>query len=146
MLQTIALPNSQHWPWIACGIAGSFLTYLYVHRTLANGNKNGRVRGHARPPGPKPLPVIGNVLNFPANRWYEKFCEWQKEYSTWLVYKYALWLSTYLGFPPLGDVVYIELIGKHFLVINSLEDAEELANKRSNIYSGRPYNIIIIDL
>jgi hypothetical protein len=46
----------------------------------------------------------------------------------------------------LGDVIYLDLLGTHFLVINSLEDAEELANKRSNLYSGRPYRAMITDL
>lgn len=46
----------------------------------------------------------------------------------------------------IGDVVYIDLMGKHLLVINSYEDAEQLATKRSRIYSGRPYVRMFADL
>lgn len=33
------------------------------------------------PPGPKPLPVIGNFLDVPAEKSWETFSEWQKEYG-----------------------------------------------------------------
>jgi hypothetical protein len=33
------------------------------------------------PPGPPQFPLIGNLLNFTKDRWYETFCEWQKNYG-----------------------------------------------------------------
>lgn len=37
------------------------------------------------------------------------------------------------------DILHVESFGKHFIIINSLEDAVELLEKRSGIYSDRPY-------
>jgi hypothetical protein len=34
-----------------------------------------------RLPGPPQDPIIGNLRNFPSDRWYEKFCEWAKLYG-----------------------------------------------------------------
>lgn len=71
---SVSGPNTEHWPWVAGGVAGSLTAYLLVTRA------HGRDKG-ARPPGPKPRPIIGNLPDFPKTRWYEKFCEWQKEYG-----------------------------------------------------------------
>jgi len=37
--------------------------------------------GARLPPGPKQHPIIGNLLNFPKERWDETFAQWQKEYG-----------------------------------------------------------------
>ena len=34
------------------------------------------------PPGPKPLPIIGNVLQIPTENQEEKFMEWAPQYGT----------------------------------------------------------------
>jgi hypothetical protein len=33
------------------------------------------------PPGPKRIPLLGNVFNFPTSRWYEAFTRWKDEYG-----------------------------------------------------------------
>ena len=33
------------------------------------------------PPGPKRYPIIGNLLNFPRDHFYDAFNRWQKEYG-----------------------------------------------------------------
>lgn len=68
------------------------------------------------PPGPKPEPIIQNLRNFPKREWYKTFTNWQQEY---------------------GDLVYANVLGTPFIVINSLDIAKELLEKRGNIYSGR---------
>jgi hypothetical protein len=55
-------------------------------------------------------------------------------------------LLNYNSFEYIGDVVYLDMMGTPFLIINSVEDAEELANKRSNNYSDRPFHMIIGEL
>jgi len=37
-----------------------------------------------------------------------------------------------------GGVVHINVLGKHIVILNRLEDAKELLEKRSQIYSDRP--------
>ncbi|PBK75813.1 cytochrome P450 [Armillaria solidipes] len=69
------------------------------------------------PPGPKGLPLIGNLWDVPA------------EYP-WLAY--AQWAATY------GDVFYLDTPGNPTVVINSAQAAVDIFEKRSGNYSDRP--------
>ena len=69
------------------------------------------------PPGPKPLPLLGNVLDLPTSREYETYTRWGKEF---------------------GDVVHVNALGQHIIVLSSVQAAKELLERRSSIYSGRP--------
>ncbi|PPQ69731.1 hypothetical protein CVT24_001317 [Panaeolus cyanescens] len=71
----------------------------------------------AYPPGPKGLPFIGNVLDMPRSWPCKTFSEWSKTY---------------------GDIIYLNMIGKPMIIINSKKAAKDLLDKRSNIYSDRP--------
>lgn len=82
-------------------------------------------RVRRRPPGPRPDFLIGNLRHLPKGRWYETFTAWQKIY---------------------GDMIYMTALGRGVLVINSLNMAEELAVKRSAIYSGRAHYRMLGDL
>ncbi|KAK7048442.1 cytochrome P450 [Favolaschia claudopus] len=69
------------------------------------------------PPGPEPRFLIGNLLDIPASYPWKTYAEWGKKY---------------------GDVIHIETFGNHVLVINSLEAAIELLERRAHIFSDRP--------
>ncbi|KIM28163.1 hypothetical protein M408DRAFT_23875 [Serendipita vermifera MAFF 305830] len=77
------------------------------------------------PPGPKGYPIIGNILDFPKDGWQRAFTAWQKDY---------------------GDIVYVNLMGTPFIIINSLKIAEDLCNKRAAIYSNRQKSIMMKEL
>ncbi|KIP04386.1 hypothetical protein PHLGIDRAFT_25626 [Phlebiopsis gigantea 11061_1 CR5-6] len=67
------------------------------------------------PPGPKGLPIVGMAFeNAKGFQWlsYEK---WGKEYGS--------------------DVIYIHMFGKPVIVLNSMQAANDLFEKRSSIYS-----------
>ncbi|KAJ7192206.1 cytochrome P450 [Mycena pura] len=49
----------------------------------------------------------------------------------WLTY--AKWSEKY------GDLVYLSLLGQHFMIVDTYEVAHDLLNKRSAIYSTRPH-------
>jgi hypothetical protein len=70
------------------------------------------------PPGPKPLPLLGNFLDLPTSHEYRTYTLWGKEY---------------------GNVVHVNALGQHIIVLNSFEAANELMDQRSAIYSDRPY-------
>ncbi|KAJ7448970.1 cytochrome P450 [Mycena latifolia] len=78
------------------------------------------------PPGPPKLPLIGNLLDVPANLQWEKYAEWSKEYDS--------------------DIIHLNLAGQSVIVLSSLEATRALLEKRSSIYSDRPDIPMVTDL
>jgi len=81
--------------------------------------------GQRLPPGPKSLPVLGNFLQVPTKHMERKFAEWGKIY---------------------GDVVYTRFLQTPVVILNSLEAAQDLLDKRSAKYSDRPPITLLSDL
>jgi Cytochrome P450 len=73
------------------------------------------------PPGPPRYPIIGSLRSFPQTKWQETFTKLRETY---------------------GGLIYYEVLGQPFLIVNSLEVAKELMDKRGNIYSGRPVDVM----
>ncbi|KAG6330988.1 hypothetical protein ID866_8100 [Astraeus odoratus] len=80
--------------------------------------KNRTRRGLRLPPGPKGLPLLGNIFDIDPARPWVVYTEWGKRY---------------------GGIVYTSLLGQGFLIINDEKIAQELLERRSSIYSDRPY-------
>ncbi|KAF8154735.1 cytochrome P450 [Crassisporium funariophilum] len=69
------------------------------------------------PPGPKPVPVLGNVRDLTAKELWLPASQWAKEY---------------------GDVVYLHLLGQGLVFLNSPQAATDLLDKRGSLYSDKP--------
>ncbi|EGN99056.1 hypothetical protein SERLA73DRAFT_168607 [Serpula lacrymans var. lacrymans S7.3] len=69
------------------------------------------------PPGPRPLPIVGNIFNVPIDKSWFAFSDWQKKY---------------------GDLLSFHILGRRFIVINSAELAIDILDKKGAIYSDRP--------
>ncbi|KAJ7101256.1 cytochrome P450 [Mycena belliarum] len=69
------------------------------------------------PPGPKKLPLLGNILDISANHAWKQYTEWSKEYNT--------------------DILHLDLAGSSLIVLSSLKATEDLLEKRSSMYSDR---------
>ncbi|KAJ7612691.1 cytochrome P450 [Roridomyces roridus] len=69
------------------------------------------------PPGPRRLPFIGNLLDMPSEKPWIKFAEWGDTY---------------------GDITSINVMGQQITILNSMNVAVELLDKRSAICSDRP--------
>nr|BED43012.1 cytochrome P450 monooxygenase [Trametes versicolor] len=97
----------------------SFFLLSYVRSVISWRNRR---RGRPLPPGPAPLPVIGNLLDMPETR------KW-------------------LGFQDLctkyGGIVYLNVLGNHILAINDTSMAQELLEKRSANTCSRPSSVVI---
>lgn len=69
------------------------------------------------PPGPKGLPIIGNLFDRPLHHAWSTYTHWSSVY---------------------GEIVSYKVLGHPVVVVNSGRVANELFEKRSNIYSDRP--------
>lgn len=114
------------------------IVYLFTRAPYARpGTKLSRL---SLPPGPRPLPLLGNMLDMPRRREWETITKWSRTYGKVL----SLWRMqlrvelTELGEYNIGDVVYVTVLGQHLVFVNSAKAAYDLFEKRSAIYSDRP--------
>ncbi|KAI5920501.1 cytochrome P450 [Camillea tinctor] len=76
-------------------------------------------KGPPLPPGPRPLPVLGNIKDMPGHG----ALEWEH----WLKHK-----DLY------GPISSVTVLGTTMIILNSAQAAIDLLDKRSLIYSSRP--------
>ncbi|EKM48702.1 uncharacterized protein PHACADRAFT_202500 [Phanerochaete carnosa HHB-10118-sp] len=96
---------------LAIGIVCLFVAVL---------NRPGRRR---LPPGPKGLPILGNILDAPKEHEWRTFQEWGRTYDS--------------------DVVHFQILGAHYVVLNSAKATTELFERRSNLHSDKPQAAMI---
>ncbi|KAI9441764.1 cytochrome P450 [Lactarius indigo] len=76
-----------------------------------------RRRGTPYPPGPRPLPLIGNVFDIPQDYSWLAYTEFSKKY---------------------GDIQSFHIFGQVIVVLSSTKATKDLLEKRGDIYSDRP--------
>ncbi len=76
------------------------------------------------PPGPKRLPIIGNLLDRPCHHAWLTYSKWAKQYCS--------------------DIVSMEICGQTVIIVNSIEIARELLERRSTVYSDRPSATLVV--
>lgn len=88
------------------------------------------------PPGPKPLPLLGNLLDLPAPG--------SEEWLHWAKYKEKFgemtnsYFRTRTDFRFVGPISSLTVFGQHMIIINDLQLAFDTLDRRSGIYSDRP--------
>ncbi len=89
------------------------------------------------PPGPLEKGLIsGNQSDLPSSRPWFTYVEWGKIYGT--SSHFSCSMPRFL-WSPLGDIIHYRTYNKHTVVLNAYDDNVELLDKRSLIYSDRPY-------
>ncbi|KAJ7629458.1 cytochrome P450 [Mycena polygramma] len=78
------------------------------------------------PPGPRKLPLLGNLLSMPRKLPWVTFARWSEAYSS--------------------DIIHLNVAGTSIVVLNTIEAATDLLDKRSSIYSSRPRMVMAKEL
>ncbi|KAK6988169.1 cytochrome P450 [Favolaschia claudopus] len=68
------------------------------------------------PPGPRKLPIVGNLFDIPSTFQWKAYAKWAKEFDS--------------------DIIHLNVCGTSIIVLSSLEATDMLLEKR--IYSDRP--------
>ncbi|CCL99826.1 uncharacterized protein FIBRA_01850 [Fibroporia radiculosa] len=77
------------------------------------------------PPGPKAVPLLGNVHQLPLQNQHKFFSSWSSKY---------------------GDVIFAQLFRTPTIIINSFQVAQDLLDKKSSKYSYRPRFVLLAEL
>ncbi|RAH66086.1 cytochrome P450 [Aspergillus aculeatinus CBS 121060] len=77
------------------------------------------------PPGPKPLPLIGNVYQAPKSHGWRTYREWNEQY---------------------GPIVHLNMLGQPVIIMSTSEVAHDLLAKRGAIFSDRPRLFLATEL
>lgn len=73
-------------------------------------------RNMSLPPGPKGLPIVGNLFDLPTVQPWKTYLQWSEKY---------------------GDLVFLNLPAQPTIILKSAKAAFELFEKRSHLYSDR---------
>ncbi|KAI0704552.1 cytochrome P450 [Earliella scabrosa] len=77
------------------------------------------------PPGPPSRPLVGNLLALPLTAAWHRLTSYKDIY---------------------GDLIFFHGLGNRVLVVNSLKTVNELLEKRSGVYSDRPFFTVVGEL
>lgn len=102
----------------AAGLVASIIVFSILKRQTAR-------RSLPLPPGPKPLPLIGNLLDIPQKKEWLTYNSWNEQY---------------------GDVVYIEALGQKIVILGSATAVNDLMERRSAVYSDRPGALMLNEM
>lgn len=112
MSETTLYPST--WPayiWFSLVVGIPAVTFLYDF-----------VKWFRMPPGPIPLPFIGNKLQLPRSKPWVQFQEWSKTYGP----IYTIWIGR-----------------RPTIILSDTVVASELLEKRSSKYSSRPRMVAV---
>ncbi|KAK7024048.1 O-methylsterigmatocystin oxidoreductase [Favolaschia claudopus] len=77
-------------------------------------------RSKSYPPGPPSLPILGVAHLHPQVEFWRTYAEWGRRYG-------------------INGLISFHILGRRMVIINTMEDAINLLNKRSGVYSDRPF-------
>ncbi|THU89650.1 cytochrome P450 [Dendrothele bispora CBS 962.96] len=98
------------------GVIILLVTFIVTLRYVSSRNKSTRL-----PPGPRGLPILGNVFQLDTERPWVTYGKWKKRY---------------------GPLVYLNMAGQPILVLNSQKAVQDLLDHRPTKYSDRPSWIV----
>ncbi|KAH8114938.1 cytochrome P450 [Phellopilus nigrolimitatus] len=107
---------------ISSHIGFSLLAFVICVLTLSwISSKKSQSSRHDLFPGPPAEPILGHLRIMPAEFQWLTFADWGKKF---------------------GDVIYTNIVGRPIIILNTVEAARDLMDKRSDNYSDRPGSIL----
>lgn len=102
-------------------------------------------RGVRLPPSPPGEPFLGHARCIPLQYSWETFSAWAEalgEIQFRMIAETLYANDFYLE----GDILYLSILGRPMIIINSVEVARELLDKKGATFSERPHSVVVNDL
>jgi hypothetical protein len=92
------------------------------------------------PPSPPSDFILGHLRHIPSENPEMQYAEWAKKYGE--IFFASLSARAHRG---IGDVIYLRVLNRDIIVLNSAKAAIDLLEKRGENYSERP-RIVLFDM
>ena len=123
-------------PSLLAGILLFLLIVVYIHSVIA---WKARSRGLPYPPGPQPLPIIGNLLDWPKTNQWATFRDISATYGEYILRQRS---SHVFMLFCIGDVVYFRMLNQGMVILGSPEAIFEFLDKKSANTSDRLQSVL----
>jgi hypothetical protein len=91
------------------------------------------------PPGPKPLPVVGNIADLSMNELWLKAAAWAQEFGRLSFFSAMSTFSTLYQ----GSVTHLRVFSQSLVFLNTPASTAALLNEKGSIYSDKP-NLVMV--
>ena len=92
------------------------------------------LRQRPRVPGPRRLPVLGNIFQVHAELYFIQLTEWARKYGMLLTVAPALGPYNEANDFRVGPIYSLDFVGNHVVVVNDYKTAGDLLGKKFQIH------------